>query len=201
MPRRRGRAGQRCGVVAGGVRRDALAARRRDSANTALVAPRALKAPIFWKVSHLKNSCAPLAASSVVAGQHRGEAARGGDARARGLDHRPGKAVGLRHTFQVASMAATVRGGQARGRADGARATVERCPCASRRARAAFTSTGPARGGVPVAPLPRSVRTSAERGACVEADIEQGDDTRHLGRRDRGTRGEVVLPRGRSVIT
>src|SRR3984893_3502817 len=37
-----------------------------DSANTALVAPRALKAPDFWKFSHLKYSRAPARASSVV---------------------------------------------------------------------------------------------------------------------------------------
>src|SRR6185437_10082438 len=37
-----------------------------DSASTALVAPRALKAPIFCRFSHLKNSRAPLCASSVA---------------------------------------------------------------------------------------------------------------------------------------
>src|SRR5438876_8057470 len=34
--------------------------------NTAFAAPRALKAPIFWKFSHLKKSCAPVSASSVL---------------------------------------------------------------------------------------------------------------------------------------
>src|SRR3984893_3809592 len=37
-----------------------------DRAKTALVAPRALKAPHFWKFSHLKCSCAPAWAFSVV---------------------------------------------------------------------------------------------------------------------------------------
>src|ERR1700730_11481861 len=30
---------------------------------TALVAPRILKEPVFWKLSHLKNNCAPARAS------------------------------------------------------------------------------------------------------------------------------------------
>jgi len=34
--------------------------------NTALVAPRALKTPPFWKFSHLKDSRAPVRASSVL---------------------------------------------------------------------------------------------------------------------------------------
>ena len=37
-----------------------------DRENTALVAPRALKAPPFWKFSHLKKSRAPLSPSSVL---------------------------------------------------------------------------------------------------------------------------------------
>jgi hypothetical protein len=41
--------------------RAALAASRD---NTALKAPRALKAPLTWKFSHLKNSRAPKSASS-----------------------------------------------------------------------------------------------------------------------------------------
>jgi hypothetical protein len=31
-----------------------------DRPNTALEAPRTLKAPAFWKFSHLKNSSAPV---------------------------------------------------------------------------------------------------------------------------------------------
>ena len=41
------------------------------SENTALVAPRALNAPTFWKFSHLKKSRAPASASIAAAGQHR----------------------------------------------------------------------------------------------------------------------------------
>jgi hypothetical protein len=41
--------------------RDALfAAISSDRPKTAFVAPRTLKAPAFWKFSHLKNSSAPV---------------------------------------------------------------------------------------------------------------------------------------------
>jgi len=37
-----------------------------DSENTALAAPRNLKAPTFWKFSHLKNSSAPTRAERLA---------------------------------------------------------------------------------------------------------------------------------------
>jgi hypothetical protein len=47
-------------VVARGMGRDALFCLFVDRPKTALEAPRTLKAPAFWKFSHLKNSSAPV---------------------------------------------------------------------------------------------------------------------------------------------
>jgi hypothetical protein len=56
--------GERRAVIAGRMRHHARRGLLGDNENTALHAPRALKAPTFCRFSHLRNSVAPRIASS-----------------------------------------------------------------------------------------------------------------------------------------
>ncbi len=59
--------GQRGGMVAGGMGdHPAGGLPRRRGCSTVLTAPRALKAPTFWRFSHLKKTCAPSSRSNVA---------------------------------------------------------------------------------------------------------------------------------------
>ena len=59
-------AGKRLRMVAAGVGSTPFVNTSLDKERTAFVAPRALKAPIFWKFSHLKNSVLPVLASMLA---------------------------------------------------------------------------------------------------------------------------------------
>ena len=71
MPRTRAASAQGLGVVAAGVRDDAARGLGVGELRTALVAPRYLNAPIFWRFSHLKKTRRPARRSSVSRGHHR----------------------------------------------------------------------------------------------------------------------------------